>query len=50
MYQLIVPIGFVGIVFYLNHKYEKYVFDNNCLLNGTFDDFHIVDVENDCKS
>ena len=47
MYQLIVPIGFIGIVFYLNHEYEKYCFYNHCLHNGTFDDFHIVDIKKD---
>lgn len=47
MYQLIVPISFVGIVFYLNHKCEEYAFDKNCLHNGTFDDFYVVDVKKD---
>ena len=50
MYQLLVPVGFIGIVFYLNHEYEKYCFYNYCLHNGTFDDFHIVDVKKDCIS
>ena len=45
MYQLLVPIGLFGIVFYFNRKYEKYVFNNSILHNGTFDDFHIVDVK-----
>jgi|UniRef100_A0A6C0INV4 hypothetical protein len=48
MYQLLVPIGFVGVVFYLHNQYEKYILNNNCLHNGTFDDFYIVNIKNDC--
>ena len=47
MYQFIMPIGFIGIVFYVKQQYEKYVFYNNFLHNGTFDDFYIVDIKTD---
>jgi len=47
MYQILVPVGFIGIVFYLNHQYEKYVFSKSSLHNGSFDDFYIVDTKTD---
>jgi len=43
MYQILVPVGMIGIVIYLNNYFDKHNYSNNSLHNGTFDDFYIID-------
>lgn len=44
MYQIWIPIGVVGVFIYYNKKWKiQKQYSGQCLYDGTFDDFYIVD-------